>query len=276
MGDARLADGRITHGVIEHRARLPYSLEEVEGAEHLLVALPAFVVDGSGAPPPDANLRRRLRNLRVHRLFLGSDPHFLIGPRNEWAGARTATVLIRREAERLGVPLERVIVVGSSFRATMGLVIGLHAGVGHILAGAGPVHMGTWGKRLIDKRADMPQVPMKKHGLGEKLLVDDPEQRRRLDALIPEAVAAARHPCHLFLYVSPRDPFHPEMEGLHAALEGHPTITSTLEVHDYGTHKDVGPPFFRRVRQVLKPMVGTTRRSPEELAASAGRDGPEA
>lgn len=257
-GRGRFANGVLREGIFEHDVALPFAVEEVAGAEHMLVGFPAMVLDGTGAPPL-VRSRRRLKDLNAHRLFIGSDPDFLIGPRNEWRGGHAAAELIALEAERLGVPLSRTIAYGSSFRGTCALYVGLRAQVSSIVVGGAPVRIGHWIAYLTLGRAPGSQAAVIRHRLADKTLVHDAEQRSRLDRFIADAARSARHDAEIRLWGSDEDRYSEDGRMLVAELAGHPTVRCRFDLGDYGGHDQLGGAFFRYLHEVLRPIVGRTQ-----------------
>src|SRR3954454_19610552 len=81
----RRAVGRV-RGQVETATGLPYRLEEMPGARQLLVFSPKLTP--GGAVPSKQG--RRFRDVDAHRLMLGADAFFFIGPHREERGRRAA------------------------------------------------------------------------------------------------------------------------------------------------------------------------------------------
>lgn len=227
-------------------AELPYAVDEVDGAEHLVVAFPKL--RPGGAMPP-VSLRRRFRLLRAHRLFLGTDRHTYVGPRRALAGAQAATEVMRQEAERLHVPMENVIVTGTSMGAVCALLFGLPAEAGQVFAGAPPVTIGTQLRRLSN--LDGP-TRLAKSGAGEILAEAEADEGDTtapdfLDRWIYETVERVTHPATVHLLVSRKDKVYRSTVALAEALAEHPTIECALVERKYRSHngiKDVFLPYL--------------------------------
>lgn len=237
----------------ERDARVPYAIDHRRGAEHLIVSFPGLT---AGRAEPLVEVGRYLGDLPCHRLYIGADEHFYIGPEGRLAGANTATHLIWREAKRLGVLERDVICIGSSFRGCCALYVGLKARAGLIVAGAAPVRMGHWIYKMLRGAAPSVEAVNMRRALAEVAGIDErPESREHLDRLILRAAERATHKAYIELYASPRDPLIHESRWLHARLRDHPTIHCSLDVDDYGEHADIKAAYFRFVRRRVRRAI---------------------
>lgn len=253
--DPYVADG-LKLGTHTRAATIPYALQEVAGAQHLIVSFPGLTV---GPAPPLVDLRNRLGDLRAHRLFVGADENFLLGPGTELAGARTATHLIWHVAEQLKVPERRMITVGSSFRALCALYVGLKARCGYVVAGGPPVRFGQWIVRLHTALPPSREASRVRTALVEMTQVDrDPDRREFFDKLILRAAQRAQHEATISLFASPDDPIVDECLWLREQLDDHPSLSCELQLENYGDHSRIKLPFFAHLHRTLRPVTGTT------------------
>src|SRR3954463_2841638 len=110
------------------RASLPYALEPWPGARHLLVSFPGLRADERQSEP-SVRAGALLPDVEAHRLYIGADEHLFLGPQRTFAGSITAAELIHREGERLGVPMERTMTIGTSMGGLCALEVGMRARV---------------------------------------------------------------------------------------------------------------------------------------------------
>jgi hypothetical protein len=237
----------------EREARVPYAIEIRPDARHLIVSFPALT---AGRAAPLVEIGRYLGDVPCHRLYIGADEHFYIGPEGRLAGATTAIHLIWREARRLGIPEHNVICIGSSFRGSCALYAGLKTRSGLILAGAPPVRMGNWIYKMLHGAAPSGKAVRMRQALAEITGVDErPESRVHLDRLILRASQRATHKAHIELYASPRDQLLKESQWLHDELRDHPTIQCSLEIDDYGAHTHIKEAYFKFVRRRIRRAI---------------------
>jgi hypothetical protein len=241
----------------DSHTELPYAVEQVEGAEHLIVVFPRSV-PGS---PPLLGLRRQVGHFNAHRLYVGADEHLYFGPDRERRGARAAAELIRHVAAELEVEGPRVITFGTSWRALCALYVGLLAGAGRIVTGGTPVHFG-WHVYKLEKM--MPPDPVtagRRQLLAGILQVDrDRTARAFWDALVLETAREATHEARIDMLIAPDDQTWPDAFWLAEKLVGHPTLRVSLTTQDYGEHADVSEAFYRFLDRKLIAEVG---RAPE-------------
>lgn len=192
----------IEDGVYRREAAVPFALERVAAARHLLVSFSALhrragATAGRGGQPA----RRPPRSPVVHRCrrSLSARPWNTAGRRPHRHASRLAD---RRAALD---PEARIIMVGSSFRALCALYIGLKARAGHIVAGGPPVLFGGWIARLHRALPPSPEATRVRAALVEMTGVDqDVETRAFFDMLILRAAQRAQHDALISLFASPR------------------------------------------------------------------------
>ncbi len=235
---------------------LPYVVEEVEGAQHLLVVFPRSVPNA----PPHVELRRHVGHLNAHRLYIGADEHLFMGPDFERRGARTAADLIRDVADRLGVEGSNVVAFGTSWRAVCAMYIGLLAGAGRIVVGGPPVHFGWQVHRLAGLMPPDAAAGGRRRLLSGVLSLDREGACAFWDSVIPDTVRAATHEAQIDVLVSPEDNTWPDAHALADAVADHPTLRMSLTTQDYGEHAGVTDAFFPFLDAKLIADVG---RAPE-------------
>ena len=239
----------------EGAVTLPYTLDEVEGATHMLVTFAGLTLEAAGPP---VEMRKRVGSLRAHRMFIGVDEHGYFGPDRGLAGARTAIGLIMQEAKRLRVAERNVITFGVSAASLPALYVGLKVRAGWIFAGAPPIRAAGWVLRL--ERAVAPSADaaglrralLERTGVGE-----DPEAARFYDRVIWRAAQRATHEADIHLFASPDDLVLRDAEWFQDVLSDHPTLTCHLEVQDYGAHAWAKLPFFAYMQRTLLPELGS-------------------
>jgi len=250
---ALLPPGDLVFGRYEREATLPYALHRVDSARHLLVSFPALT---ASAANPLVEVGRYLGDLRCHRLYIGADEHFYIGPDGALAGAHTAVRLIWREAQRLGIDERDVACIGSSFRALCALYIGLKARSGLVIAGAPPARMGRWIAKLVQGSAPGRQAHSLRHAIAAVAGIDETvASQHALDRLLPRAIGRANHEADIHTFVSAHDPVYEESEWLARHLAGHASLRSHLVLSDYGDHSQIKIPFYRYVRQTMRRTI---------------------
>ena len=234
---------------------LPYSVDVVDGAKHLLVTFAGLTLEASDPP---VEMRKRVGKLRAHRMFIGADRDYYFGPERKLAGARTAIGLIRREARRLGVPDRNVITYGVSAASLTALYVGLKVEAGHIFAGAPPIRAGGWVLKL--ERAVAPSADaagMRRELLGRTGLRGDPDAALFYDRLIWRAAQRAGHDATIHLFASPDDLVVRDARWFEEVLRDHPTLTCRVEIQDYGAHSWAKLPFFGYMQRTLLPELGS-------------------
>lgn len=240
-------------GRYEREATLPYALHRVESARYLLVSFPALT---AAAAEPLVEVGKYLGDLHCHRLYIGADEDFYVGPDGTLAGAHTAVHLIWREARRLGIDEHEIACIGSSFRALCALYIGLKARSGLVIAGAPPARMGRWIAKLVQGSAPGRRAHNLRHAIAAVAGIDETlGSQQELDRLPPRAVARATHEANIHLFVSRQDPVYAESEWLRDQLAGHPSLRSHLTVADYGDHAQIKVPFYRYVRGTVRRVI---------------------
>ncbi|HEX8206167.1 MAG TPA: hypothetical protein VF587_08920 [Solirubrobacteraceae bacterium] len=246
--------GTVTHGVHERETKLPYAVERVTGARHLLVTYPRLQI-GTGAEPL-VKAGKRLGSLHAHRLYVGADEHFFYGPGDERHGTRTAAHLIPRVAARLGVPLENVATVGTSVRGTLALHHGLLANAGLVVAGAPAIRFGYWVKRLQGARNPPTDAAVEtRRRLADLTGAEDDEVRRRLNLIILRAANRMRRPVTIDLYTSESDQLMRDSRWFAERLEDHAFVDVRLTVGDYASHVDIADPFHVFARRRLRRWI---------------------
>lgn len=238
-------------------AAIPYlRIDGGPNARHLVVTFPKLEFGGA---PPRRRLREVLEPLDVHELCLGSDPQTFVGPAREQAGVRTARRLIRKEAERLGVPRENVIAVGSSMGAVCALYIGFGV-AGRIVAGGPPVRMGTQLARFAE--IDGPTNDAKAAAADFIALADNGDGRavEFLDRMVARGARKVREPTAIELVVSRRDRTYSQVRALERELAALPLIDVSVVELEYPRHADVAKPFADHLREALPRICGTAPR----------------
>ena len=234
---------------------LPYTLDEVEGATHMLVTFAGLTLEAAGPP---VELRKRVGTLRAHRMFIGVDRDGYFGPDRDLAGARTAIGLITREAKRLRVPERNVITYGVSAASLAALYVGLKVRAGWIFAGAPPIRAAGWVLRLERAVAPSADAASMRRALLERTGVGgDPEAALFYDRVIWRAAQRATHEADIHLFASPDDLVLRDAEWFQDVMSDHPTLTCHLEVHDYGAHSWAKLPFFAYMQRTLLPELGS-------------------
>ena len=251
--------------IYEGAAKLPYVREDRPGSDHLLVCFPGLRADQhQGAPA--TRMRDFLPEVEAHRIYVGADRDLYVGPKRQLAGARTGVELISREAERLGIPPERVLTMGTSMGAIAALFIGLGAGAGRIVAGAPAVRIATdfttfsRGSTKLQSGTSLRRVVLRLAASP-----DPPSAEVFLDRLLFDTAAAATSPATVHLFVGPRDVTHESVQLFARSLEGHAHLTPQLRVVDYGTHPRIGRFFLRYFVEVAKE-AGLVRQPTGETA----------
>jgi hypothetical protein len=242
-------------GTYDGPVALPYTVDAVDGAKHLLVTFAGLTLEASDPP---VEMRKRVGKLRAHRMFIGADRDYYFGPERKLAGAQAAIGLIRREARRLGVPDRNVITYGVSAASLAALYVGLKVQAGQIFAGAAPIRAGGWVLKL--ERAVAPSADaaaMRRALAGRTGLQGDPEAAVFHDRLIWRAAQRARHQATIHLFASPDDLVVRDAEWFHDVLRNHPTLTCHVEIQDYGAHAWAKLPFFGYMQRALLPELGS-------------------
>ncbi|HEX2088119.1 MAG TPA: hypothetical protein VHF89_20700 [Solirubrobacteraceae bacterium] len=245
-------DVRLYEGVVD----LPYVVEEVEGARHLLVVFPRSVPNA----PPHVELRRHVGHFNAHRVYLGADEHLYMGPNRERRGARAAAELIRQVAEQLEVDGPQVIAFGTSWRAVCAMYIGLLAGAGRIVVGGPPVHFGWHVHRLAKLMPPDPEAGARRRLLSGILELDRRGVCAFWDGLILDTAREATHEARIDMFVSPDDNTWPDAFWLAEKLVDHPTLSVSLTTLQYGEHAGVTDAFYSFLDRKL---IGDVGRVPE-------------
>jgi len=239
----------------EGAVTLPYTLDEVEGAKHMLVTFAGLTLEAAGPP---VEMRKRVGSLRAHRMFIGADRHIYFGPDQTLAGARTAIALIMREAKRLGVAEQNIITFGISAASLAALYIGLKVRAGRIFAGAPPIRAAGWVLKLERAAAPSAEAARVRRELLERTGVGgDPEAALFYDRVVWRAAQRATHEADLHLFASPDDLVVRDAEWFQDVLRDHPTLTCHLEIQDYGAHSWAKLPFFAYMQRTLLPELGS-------------------
>ena len=234
---------------------LPYTVDEVEGATHMLVTFSGLSLE---AREPPVEMRKRLGKLRAHRMFIGADRNGYFGPETAMPGARSAIRLIKREAERLGVEERNVITYGVSAASLAALYVGLKVRAGQIFAGAPPIRIAGWLLRLDRSVAPSADAARMRQELLERTgVARDSEIALFYDRVIWRAAQRATHDATIHLFASPNDPVIAEAEWFHEVLRDHPTLTCRVEIQDYGDHSWAKLPFFGYMQKTLLPQLGS-------------------
>jgi hypothetical protein len=244
---------------------IPYvRIDGPPDARHLVVTFPKLRY---GVAPPNTKFARLFEPLNAHRLAIGADAHTFMGPRRTELGMRTATALIRREAARLDVPLERVIAAGTSMGGVMALTLGLRTGVGHIVSGGPPVRMGTTLVRFA--QIDGPSTPAKAAASDFLKLADNGDGKavEWLDSIIMRRFRSVKTPTRVDLFVSPRDRTYKEILSMQRRLADKPLIDLRLTVAEYGRHSQILAAYAEYVVDLLMPICGPR---PVDTARQAG------
>ena len=233
---------------------VPFRVREASGgARHLVVGFPKL---HPGAVPPSRRLFKTFEDANAHLLSLGADEHIFIGPRRQGRGLDAAVRIIRDQAERLEVPRENIVAMGTSMGAICALTIGMHAGCGRIISGGPPVLMGRWLKRLAE--LDGPAVAAKA-AAGEMLaLADNGDGRpeRYLDHMAVEAAREAPEPTHIDIFVSLVDHTYPAVRWFRRRVADMPNIELQITRAEYARHVDIKDAFDEHVRSVLAGLCG--------------------
>jgi hypothetical protein len=241
-------------GTYDGPVTLPYTVDEVGGAKHLLVTFAGLTLEASDPP---VEMRKRVGSLRAHRMFIGADSDYYFGPQRKLAGAQAAIGLVRREARRLGVPEQNVITYGVSAASLAALYVGLKVEAGHIFAGAPPIRAGGWVLKL--ERAVAPSADaagMRRALVGRTGVHGDPNAALFYDRLIWRAAQRAAHEATIHLFASPDDLVVRDAEWFNDVLRDHPTLTCRVEIQDYGAHSWAKLPFFGYMQRALLPELG--------------------
>ena len=234
---------------------LPYTVDEVEGATHMLVTFSGLALE---AREPPVEMRKRLGKLRAHRMFIGADRNGYFGPETAMLGARSAIRLIKREADRLAVAEGNVITYGVSAASLAALYVGLKVRAGQIFAGAPPIRIGGWLLRLDRSIAPSADARRMRQELLERTgVARDSEIALFYDRVIWRAAQRATHDATIHLFASPNDPVIAEAEWFHEVLRDHPTLTCRVEIQDYGDHSWAKLPFFGYMQKTLLPQLGS-------------------
>ena len=246
----------------EAHVELPYVVEEVEGASHLIVVFPRSIPSS----PPLLGLRRLIEHFNAHRLYVGADEHLYFGPGRERRGARTAAELIRHVATGLEVEDAHVITFGTSWRALCALYVGLLARAGRIICGGTPVHFGWHVQKLDNMMPPDPLTARRRELLARILGLDNPDARAFWDCLVLNTARESNHEARIDLLASPDDETWPDACWLTDQLRDHPTLRVSLTEEGYGEHEDVAEAFYPFLDRKLIDAVG---RAPER-ATPAG------
>lgn len=234
---------------------LPYAITEASAdTSTLLVFFPKL---RPGGAPPQRFLSRSLTTVDAHQLRLGADEDVYVGPRRELRGLRTAVDLIGSEAQRLGVPRERIVSVGTSMGGVLSLMVGLSAGTGHIVAGGAPVRMGRQLRRF--DRIDGPTSAAKAAAAQFLALGDngDGATEKWFDRFIGRLAAAVTVPTRVDLFVSPTDTTYRPMVQLSQQLSSFEAIDCRLTEADYERHGAIGQPFSDYALEMLSGLYGS-------------------
>jgi hypothetical protein len=231
----------------EDGARLPYSLERVEGARRLVVVFPRLA---PGEVRPTFGLRRMFGDFHAHRLYFGGDEHTFIGPQRELRGLRAASRQAQATMDELGIRREDVVCLGTSAGAVGALLIGLEVGCGTIIAGAPVFDLGsvfaTWER----------ERPEGKKGVAVKVLQEvrgsvPGGEVEFLDSLIPKAAAEARYHSRIVLYTSFFDYGYLSTTEFVERYSSHPLLDIECNFGTYGGHGGVGAPFREFLQERL-------------------------
>jgi hypothetical protein len=231
------------------RATIPYILLPTPGARHLVWYFPKLRPGGGPATRPRDG---RVAELRVHRLAIGSDPAFFVGPQRSLAGADTAIELLHRTREELGIDPANVVAVGTSAGACSALFLGMRAGCGWVIAGGAAVRMGRWLKRLT--HVDGP-ANAAKAGAKDFLALaanGDGSPAAFLDSMIVNAARERTTPVRVDLFTSEGDGLHQDSRWLAKRLRELPGVDCRVEVGDYSPHGNVTGPFWEYARRELE------------------------
>jgi hypothetical protein len=224
-------------------AALPYLLDEVEGADVIIVSFPGYRTGGS---EPALWQRDTSAKYKVHRLLLGADEHSYWGPAGELRGVRTAVALLEEFTTNLDVAPERVVCVGSSNAASLAAMVGLAYGAGLLILGAPAFAMGTL---LTNWAAHERRTGGKPMTSAVRLLElgrrdGEPDSVEWLDRLIESLALECPHPCTVRLLASPDDFGYPGAERLFEQRASFPNVEVELELTDAPTHDAVAKEFY--------------------------------
>ena len=248
------------------RASLPYAFEPRPGAEHLLVGFPGLRA-GERQSEPSVRAGALLPDVEAHRLYIGADEHLFLGPKRSFAGSITAAELIHREADRLGIPMERTMTMGTSMGGLCALAVGMRAGVGRMIAGAPAIRIATDFAAFVRGEDEMKSATtLRRYAMRLAASDDGPPAEEWLDTMLFERAAAIEHPVAIHLFVAPRDVTHESVRLFAAALEDNPLVECELRVYDYGTHPRIGRYFMRYALEVAG-RAGMVR--PQESSEAA-------
>jgi acetyl esterase/lipase len=232
------------------RASLPYAIEERPGAQHLLVSFPGLRSDERRGEP-SLRTGELLPTIHAHRLHIGADEHLFLGPRRTFAGSITAAELIHREGERLGVPLERVMTLGTSMGGLCALAVGMRAKVGRMVAGAPAIRIATDFASFVRGEDEMQSAStLRRYAMRLASSDEGPPAEAWLDQMLFDRAADITHPTAIHLFVAPRDATYESVRLFAAALEAKPMVDCEMREFDYGTHPRIGRYFMRYALEV--------------------------
>lgn len=222
---------------------LPYALDQVEEADHLLVGFPPY---RTGVVDPPLGLRAKIGEQKAHRLFLGADEHTFIGPAQEQRGLRTAVRLIEEVGDELGVPPSRVICFGTSMAASLAALTGLAYGAGSIVLGAPPLALGTllgnWARH--ERKTGRRPMTSAIHFVELARREGGPDPVEWLDGLIPSLASECPHPAKVRLFANPDDWTFPGVNRFYEQRESFPNVDVEVEWTDAPTHDEVAEAFY--------------------------------
>lgn len=243
--------------LFEAEAALPYLLDQVEGAEQILVGFPAY---RTGIVPPGDWQLAKIEQHRAHRLLLGADEHTYIGPAQELRGLRTAVRLIEKVADDLGVAPEHVVCFGTSMAASLAALTGLAYGARATVLGAPPLALGTliggWAKHERQSGGRPMTSAIHLLELGRREGGPDPVEWG--DGLIPSLAAACPRPAKVRLFANPEDFTFPGVEQFFEQRSSYPNVEVELELTDAPSHDAVAKAFYAEfLPRVLSEELAT-------------------
>jgi pimeloyl-ACP methyl ester carboxylesterase len=243
--------------LFEAEAALPYLLDQVEGADQILVGFPAY---RTGVVPPGTWQLAQIARYTAHRLLLGADEHTYIGPAQELRGLRTAVRLIEKTTDELGVAPERVVCFGTSMAATLAALTGLAYGARAIVLGAPPLAIGTlvgaWSNAEL-RTTDKPMTSAR-HLLELGRRDSGPDPIEWGDGLIPSFAAACPRPAKVRLFTNPKDFTFPGVKQFYDERASFPNVKVELELTGAPSHDAVAKAFYADfLPRVLSEELGT-------------------
>lgn len=133
-------------GWYQHRAEVPvnYHLEEVEGADSLILVFSALGPRGSFT----YNYKRSLDPIPAHKMYIlddfGDQGSYFHSHYGELTIQRSVLETIRGEINRLGIDSRRICAVGTSKGGSAALIFGAQLGLGHVVIGAPQIKIGSF------------------------------------------------------------------------------------------------------------------------------------